>query len=213
MVARIISGKSIRGLLNYNENKVKAGEAQLIMASLFGTELDKLNFMDKLNRFQHLTDLNGRVKTNSMHIMLNFDINEKPGNQTLQQIASSYMDKIGFGDQPILVYRHDDAAHAHIHIVTTNIQADGSRINTYNIGKTLSEAARKELEIEFGLVKASDKEIKNVTGIRAITPEKVIYGKTPTRRAITNVVTSVMQSYKFTSMAEFNAILLSLIHI
>jgi len=207
MVARIKSGKSIRGLLNYNENKVTAGSAQLIMASLFGTELENLKFSDKFNRFQHLTELNDRVKTNSVHIMLNFDENEKPDALTMQQIAAAYMDKIGFGDQPYLVYNHNDAAHAHIHIVTTNIEADGNRISLYNIGKTLSETARKELEIEFGLVKADSKAINQVNRIKPVTPEKVVYGKTPTKRAITNVVSAVVSQYKFTSLPEFNAVL------
>lgn len=78
-------------MLNYNENKVTAGQAQLVMASLFGTEVEKLKFSDKLNRFQHLTELNERVKTNSVHIMLNFDEIEKPNMLTLQQIATAYM--------------------------------------------------------------------------------------------------------------------------
>jgi hypothetical protein len=33
MVAKIVIGKSIRGILHYNENKVATGEARLIMAS------------------------------------------------------------------------------------------------------------------------------------------------------------------------------------
>jgi hypothetical protein len=207
MVARIKSGKNIRGLLNYNENKVTAGSAQLIMASLFGTELEKLNFSDKLNRFQHLTELNDRTKTNSVHIMLNFDENEKPNTLTMQQIAAAYMDKIGFGDQPYLVYNHNDAAHTHIHIVTTNIETDGNRIGLHNIGKTLSETARKELEIEFGLVKADSKTLKQANCMKSVAPEKAVYGKTPTKRAITNVVSAVVSQYNFTSLPEFNAIL------
>ncbi|RKR80059.1 relaxase/mobilization nuclease-like protein [Mucilaginibacter gracilis] len=207
MVARIKSGKSIRGLLNYNENKVTAGSAQLIMASLFGTELENLKFFDKLNRFQHLTELNDRVKTNSVHVMLNFDESEKPDTLTLQQIATAYMDRIGFGDQPYLVYKHNDAAHAHIHIVTTNIEADGNRISLHNIGKTLSEPARKELETEFNLVKADSKAISKANRIKPIALEKAEYGKTPTKRAITNVVSAVVSQYKFTSLAEFNAVL------
>lgn len=207
MVARIKSGKSIRGLLNYNENKVTAGSAQLIMASLFGTELEKLNFSDKLNRFQHLTELNDRAKTNSVHIMLNFDVNEIPNTLTMQQIAATYMDKIGFGDQPYLVYNHKDAAHAHLHIVTTNIQTDGNRISLHNLGKTLSEAARKEIEIDFNLVKADSKTLGQANRIKPIALEKAVYGKTPTKRAINNVVSAVISQYKFTSLPEFNAVL------
>jgi len=207
MVAKIVSGKSIRGLLNYNERKVSEGKAELIMASRFAGEAGQLGFNQKLKRFGHLTDLNSRVKTNSLHIMLNFDVKEKPDYLKLQQIATAYMDKIGFGGQPYLVYRHVDAAHPHIHIVTTNIREDGSRISLHDIGKKLSEPTRKELEKEFGLIKAEGKELKDAIAIKPVNIEKAEYGKTPTKRAITNVVTAVTRDYKYTSLAELNAIL------
>jgi hypothetical protein len=207
MVTKILSGQSIRGLLNYNEQKVTEGLASLVMASRFGTELDKLDFKAKLTRFEHLTSMNSRAKTNALHVMLNFDRDDKPDVNTLQQIAAAYMEKIGFGDQPYLVYQHKDVSHPHLHIVTTNVQADGNRISIHNIGKTLSETARRELEIEYKLVKADGRKKSEVLAITPADPEKVFYGKTPTKRAINNVVAAIMRSYKFTSLAEYNAVL------
>lgn len=207
MVTKIISGQSIRGLLNYNENKVTQGKATLILASRFATEIDKLDFRAKLNRFEGLTETNSRVKTNAMHLMLNFDRDDKIGTATMQQIASDYMDKIGFGDQPYLVYLHKDVSHPHLHIVTTNIQADGKRIPIHNMGKTLSEPARKELEILYNLVKADGRKKGEALAIKSIDIEKAVYGKKPTKQAINNVVSAVMRSYKFTSLAEYNAVL------
>lgn len=207
MVTRIISGQSIRGLLTYNENKVAEQQATLILASRFGTDIDRLNFKAKLNRFENLTMLNSRVKTNALHIMLNFDREDKVDTATFQQIATSYMERIGFGDQPFLVYQHKDVSHPHIHIVTTNIQPSGKRIDIHGIGRTLSETARKELETEFSLIKAEGRNKSEVLSIKPIDIEKVIYGKTPTKRAIYNLVSEVMRSYKFTSLAEYNAVL------
>lgn len=43
--------------------------------------------------------LSPNVKTNTLHISLNFDATEKLTDETLQKIAVSYMDKIGFGVQ------------------------------------------------------------------------------------------------------------------
>jgi hypothetical protein len=94
-----------------------------------------------LTRFEHLTSMNSRVKTNTLHIILNFDRDDKPDVNTLQQIAAAYMEKIGFGDQPYLVYQHKDASHPHLHIVTTNVQVDGNRISIHNIGKTCQKQA------------------------------------------------------------------------
>jgi hypothetical protein len=207
MVTKIISGKNIRGLLLYNENKVNDGNAQLILASSFGTELDKLDFSAKLTRFEHLTFLKPNVKTNALHIMLNFDRMDNLGITKLQQIAGIYMERIGFGDQPFLVYKHEDVSHPHLHIVTTNINHNSERIDIHGIGWKLSETARKELENEFGLVKAEGRNKSEALAISPIDIEKVIYGKAPTKRAINNVVSAVMRTYKFTSLAEYNAIL------
>jgi hypothetical protein len=207
MVTKIISGKSIRGMLHYNENKVTANEAHLMMASGFAADITSMNLEQKLQRFEHLTMLNGKVKTNALHITLNFDNQDKLSNEQLQQITASYMEKIGFGDQPYLVYKHADAAHPHLHIATTNMKADGKRIDIHGIGRTLSETARKELEKEFKLVKAEGRQFSNVLGIKPADIEKAIYGKTPTKRTITNIVNAVIRTYKFTSLAEMNAVL------
>ena len=207
MVAKIIIGKKLRGALHYNENKVAENQAELILASGFAGNIEKMNFHQKLGRFENLLMLKPSVKTNTLHISLNFDAVEKLEDETRQRIAITYMDKIGFGDQPYLAYRHHDAAHDHIHIVTTNIQANGEAINLHNIGRIQSKKAREEIEIEFNLVKAQGKQYKPEPAIKPINLEKALYGKTPTKRAISNTVNAVISNYKYTSIAELNAIL------
>src|SRR5690606_23642670 len=142
MVARVISGKDLRGALSYNEHKVKEGSAECLLANSFHGKPEQMNFHDKLKRFQYFTDKNKKVKTNTLHISLNFDIGEKLSKEKFNEIAITYMDKIGFGDQPYLVYEHRDSAHPHIHIVTTNVQKDGKRIDIHNIGRCRSEERR-----------------------------------------------------------------------
>lgn len=194
-------------MLHYNENKVTAGEASLIMASGFAGDIEKMDFQQKLQRFKHLTSLRENVKTNALHISLNFDASEKLSNARLQEIAAAYMDRIGFGDQPFLIYKHTDAAHQHIHITTTNITAAGERIITHNIGRDLSEPARKAIEQDFGLVKAESRKFKQQPGIKPADFQKANYGLLPTKRAISNVVTAVTRDYKYTSLAELNTVL------
>lgn len=206
MVAKVISRKTIRGALSYNENKVKAGVARCIMANQFGCEPKELNFHSKLNRFEKLTTRNQKTKTNTVHISLNFDITENISQEKLCQIASVYMDKIGFGDQPYLVYQHHDAAHPHIHILTTNIQENSRRIDIHNIGRNQSERARKEIEKSFNLVQAESKKKKQEL-INPINVKRAIYGKSETKRSISNAVRMVSHTYKYTSLPEFNAAL------
>jgi hypothetical protein len=205
MVAKITSPHSIKRALNYNEKKVQSGKAACIYAGNFLKELDKMNFYDKLQRFEDLISLNDRAqKSNTLHISLNFHPSEKLKLKTLCAISNEYMTMIGFGEQPYLVYEHQDAGHPHIHIVTTNIKTSGERINTYNIGKLKSEIARKEIEKKFQLIGANDGiRLKN----RKPDIRKVEYGRSETKQAITNVLDKVLKQYNFTSFASLNAIL------
>src|SRR4051812_26555310 len=206
MVARMRTGQNILGALNYNENKVKARSAECIAANMFGCEPGDLSFSNKKNRFQDQMRLNKRSKTNVVHVSLNFAVGEKLTNEKLQSIASAYMDRIGFTNQPYLVYNHFDAGHPHIHILTTSIQDNGKRIPLHNIGKNQSEQARKEIETIFNLVKAEDREVNKEFVLDPKTLATAIYGKSQTKEAISKIVRTITRSYKFTSIPELNAV-------
>jgi hypothetical protein len=208
MVARIRSGKSLKGAINYNEKKVKEGQAELILAKGYPKQERDLNFHEKLGRLQKLADLNTRAETHCLHVSLNFDPTEQLSSDKFKAIAERYMQGIGFGDQPFLVYQHHDASHPHIHIVSTNIKKDGKRISLHNLGRVQSEKIRKEIEISFGLVKASDRQQKQLQPLKPIKIEKAVYGKSETKRTISNIVTQVIAQYKFASLPELNAVLM-----
>jgi hypothetical protein len=207
MVAKITIPKSIEAALNYNEKKVQKGTAQCLYAGNYLNDANKMNFHQKLDGFEMNNRLNKMATTKTLHVSLNFDPSEKLPENKLVKIASVYMDKIGFGEQPFLVYRHDDAGHPHIHIVSITIKADGSRINTHNIGRNQSEKARKEIEQMYGLVKAERQQQLMKPGIKPVDVQKAIYGKAETKRSISNVVGAVFSQYKFASLPEFNAAL------
>jgi hypothetical protein len=206
MVAKVSIGKTIRGVLSYNENKVKEGTAACIKAEGFAVDAARLSFNDKLQTFMDYQLLNRNVKTNAVHISLNFDKSDTLTQQKLTDIAETYLSKIGFGNQPYLVYQHFDAAHPHVHLVTTNIKIDGTRIDLHNIGKEKSEQARKEIEIQYRLVKAQGRKQENQI-LKAADLSKAVYGKSETKRSISNIVNAVTRSYRFTSIHELNAIL------
>jgi len=207
MVAKITIPKSIEAALNYNEKKVQKGAAECLHAANYLSEAKNMNFYQKLNGFEMLNNLNSRATTKTIHISLNFDPSEKLSNDKLIEVANVYMEKIGFGQQPFLVYKHEDAGHPHIHIVSTTIKEDGSRINTHNIGRNQSEKARKEVEQQYGLIKAERQQQLMKPGIKPVDAQKAMYGKSETKRSISNVVGAVFSQYKFTSLPEFNAAL------
>ncbi len=207
MVARINTGKSIRKALNYNEHKVKESHAEILAAHNFLKNAGEMNFYEKLATFQKLTSLNERATTNTLHVSLNFDPAENLENEKVIAIADSYMKRIGFGDQPYLVYRHFDTGHPHIHIVSTNIQSDGSRISMHNLGRNQSEVARKQIEREFGLVEAESKKLSDALKLKPINAQKINPGKRATKAAISNILGVVIPQYKYGSLAELNAVL------
>ncbi len=207
MVAKITIPKNLEAALNYNEKKVQKGKAECIHAGNYLGEPGKMNFYQKLNGFEMYNRLNKIATTKTLHVSLNFDPSEKLFNEKLAEIASVYMDKIGFGEQPYLVYQHFDAGHPHVHIVSTTIRSDGSRINTHNIGRNQSEKARKEIEQIYRLVKAENQKQILKQQIKPIDAAKVVYGKSETKRNIANVLNAVVNNYKYTSIPELNAAL------
>ncbi len=115
MVTVIKTGHSIHRIFNYNENKIKEGLAKCIGAGNYPIDIDKMSLSMKLNRFLRQLERNENVTRNSVHISLNFHPSETHlPKEKLLAIAENYMDKIGFGDQPYLVYQHHDAGHPHL---------------------------------------------------------------------------------------------------
>jgi type IV secretory pathway VirD2 relaxase len=208
MVAVIKTGHSIHRIFNYNENKVKAGVAECIGAGNYPIDPDKMTLTMKLNRFLKQMELNENVKRNSVHISLNFDLSESHLSQEkLLAIAEDYMDRIGFGKQPYLLYQHFDAGHPHIHLVTTNIEADGKRIDLHHLGIRKSEPARKAVEKNFQLVAAEAQRKQQHYQLKPVSVSKALYGKSQTKMAIQNVLEAVLTGYKYSSLPELNAVL------
>lgn len=221
MVAVINFSTSLRNVMNYNENKLmlETGlkdtngkpvmNAAFIHASGYAKDTEKLGFTDKFKRLEKQMALRERCEKSVVHISLNFDPSEKErlDRELLKKIADTYMQKIGFGGQPYLVYQHNDAGHPHIHIVSTIIRNNGTAINTHNIGRDVSNPARKEIEQMFGLVVADDHKQKEAFRLQPLNAQKVLYGRSETKRAITNVLDAVLDTYKYTSLSELNAVL------
>lgn len=130
MVAVIKFSSSLKNVLNYNETKLKQEvvvkdekgqekkikKAAFIHASGYAKDTEKLGYTDKEKRIQKLMQLRESRQRSVVHISLNFDPSEKLDQNRLREIADAYMQKIGFGDQPYLVYEHKDAGHPHIHV-------------------------------------------------------------------------------------------------
>ncbi|UBM58815.1 relaxase/mobilization nuclease domain-containing protein [Marinilongibacter aquaticus] len=208
MVAVIKTGYSIHRMLSYNENKVRQGLADCIGAGNYPLDPVYMDFGMKIARFLKRMELNGTARRTSVHVSLNFDVSESHFSDVkMLEIAEGYLQRIGFGEQPYLVYRHNDAGHPHVHLVTTNIGTDGRRIDLHHLAIRKSEPARKALEEEFGLVRAQVSESLGAQRSRQVPPIPAKYGKSQTKRTIQNILDAVIPHYRYSSLPELNAVL------
>ena len=207
MVTTIERPRNIRETIKYNEKKVTEGVAKLLVAEGFPLEKELLSFEDKLHYFRWHTAKNVRTKRNVLHIFLSFNPEDKIDSEKMARIAKDYMQGIGFGQQPYLLYQHNDAGHAHCHIVTICIKKDGERIETYNIGKNESRITRIQIEQAYGLVKGSGAPLTMAPSKELLILKGAKFGEHMSKYTLSKIIQEVIDLYKFRSLQEYNAVL------
>jgi hypothetical protein len=213
MLAIVKSAATISGPLQYNELKVEQHQAIFLDAHNFLQEKEELTLRDKQVIFQHIEELNERSLKKTIHISINFPETDALSEGQLVRITDDFMRGIGFADQPWLLYQHLDAGHPHVHVVTTSIRPDGSRISNdlrspYHL-KQLCFA----IEQSRGLTPAIP--MPDLFGINESLIQKeqcrmaqrATYGKKPTKTQIRDVLQYVNQNFSFTSFEAYNAVL------
>ena len=205
MVAIIHFIKSVQRPVRYNERKVEKGQAECLLAQNYLRDVADMTIQQKILLLQKRNDLNERCLKKTIHISLNFHPSENLPRETLADIATTFLHLLGFDGQPALVYRHFDAAHPHLHIISNIIRADGRRIGSYYRKSAGWEKLRTEVENRFGLMKAKGHAGEAVGTVNAIS--KIHYGKDLTAKSIATTVAYVCDHYRFCSLSEFNAVL------
>ena len=207
--------RSIRGAVQYNEQKVEEGQALFLDAHNFLPEKEELTIWDKLQRFRDLDSLNERSRKHCTHISVNFPPKDVLSDLQMKRIATDFMQAIDFGDQPWLLYRHIDVGHPHMHIVSTNIRFDGSRISNDLRSPHHLKQICFQLEERYGLTPVfempdlfGEQEVKpQQEQYRHGGPQRITYGEKPTRTAMSEVLEYVNKEYSFTSFDAYNAML------
>ena len=208
MVARIAPTAKLSKVLEYNEKKVAQNKAELIYAGNYLQAKNRLTYEQKLERLTRQNDLNDRSRVKTLHITLNFHPSEKLSDDQLTAITDRYMQGLKMENQPYLVYRHEDAGHPHVHIITSLVRPDGKSIRTSKIGQDLSSPTRKAIEKEFNLIPAQGKKQQTQQQSTSGETQKVMYGSDPdTQEAVRKVLETVNHDYRFTNLTEYNAVL------
>ena len=202
MIAKISATENLRGALGYNFKKVEKGEASILLAAeLYQSNDGNYTMEDVLADMQALIPKKCRTKKTVFHCSLNPHPDEKLSDETLMQIAKEYMEALGYGKQPYIVFKHNDIAREHIHIVSLRVDSRGQKIND-RFEKRRSKQITDALERKFGLIpssKVTDKAMKE-------TP-KIDTTRGNIKEQVASTLRMVLKHYKFCSLGELNAIL------
>jgi hypothetical protein len=202
MVAKISSSNNLYGALSYNQNKVDESHAKVIFTNNMIEPKDgNFDINLCLQSFEPYLLANRRTEKPVLHISLNPDPKDSLSDEQLSETARIYMQKMGYGDQPYIVYKHEDIERKHIHIVSLRVDENGKKID-HNFERRRSMDVCRELEQKFGLVPADQKQRQE-----SIPLKKVEYEKGDVKHQIANVIRTVARDYHFQSLKEYKALL------
>ena len=203
MVAKINIGSSLFGALSYNQEKVDAGEGKILCSNkvLLPVADESLCLPFCLKSFENHLPKDIKTEKPVIHISLNPHPDDVLNDEQLSSIAQEYLDKMGYGDQPFVVYKHEDIDRHHIHIVSLRVDEKGKKVNDKFEFRRSKEITR-ELEQKYGLNPA-DKQSR----LQAPQLPKVDYKLGNVKKQIANLTKSLAGTYRFQSMGEYKTLL------
>lgn len=201
MVAKISIGSSLYGALSYNGEKMNKEQGRVLGANKIilpaDGQIDIARMVENFNAFMPKT---GKTKKPVLHISLNPHPDDRLSEQQYEILAREYLDKLGFGEQPYIIYKHMDIDRHHIHIVTVNVNEEDKRLNQDFLFRR-SKRITTELEEKYNLHKAQREKTTPDMPIRKVDSSGDI------KRQVANTVKMVGMRYRFQTIGEYNAIL------
>lgn len=203
MVAKIGKGSSLHGALSYNQEKVKEEQAKVLFSNRVMMNRDgSVNMYLANQSFAPYLDANKNTEKSVLHISINPHPDDKVSDEMYSEIAQTYMQKMGLGDQPYLVYKHEDLDRQHIHIVTVNVDENGKKIGDSN-NFYQSKKITRELEKIYNLHTAEKKKQSE----ELPTLKRVDYQSGNVKKQIANTAKALIKAYRFQSVNEYRTLL------
>ena len=117
--------------VRYNTDKVDKGNGELMKVSGFGPLqiFNEVRPEDYRNYLELLSARNKNVKLPQFHAVISAKGNEHDS-YTLTEIATAWLDSMGYGRQPYLIVFHKDTGNHHVHMVTTRVDRAGKKIDS-----------------------------------------------------------------------------------
>lgn len=205
MVAKINRGVSLYGAVAYNQQKVDSGTARIIYGNRMITDVTgnpEQATRQTMWAFENYLLANKNTEKPVLHISLNPSLDDRLTDGQFAGLAKEYMQKMGYGDQPYIVYIHEDIGCRHIHIVSTCVNEKGEKIDdAYEWNRSMK--ACRELEKMFGLKQVEDKRKELLEPYL----KKADYQNGDVKKQVSNIVKSMFGTYRFQSFGEYSALL------
>lgn len=203
MIAKIGKGDNLWGALTYNQQKVDNQNGTVLFTNKIPDLWDRpytVRFFHQY--FEPYLIANNKTEKPLRHISLNPDPEDQVNDKNYREMARQYMQEMGYGDQPYVVFKHTDIDRTHIHIVTTCVQLDGKKISDRYDHPRSMEICRT-LEQQYHLKVAN--EIKS-TG-RNLIFKTVDYKKGNIKTQLSAILRHMPQTYNFQTVGSYNALL------
>ena len=201
MIAKISHGSSLYGVLAYNQIKVDELHADV----LFGNRIieppgDNPYTIEHISRsFGDYLTANRKTEKPILHISLNPDPKDCVTEEQFRKLAEQYMQRMGFGDQPYIVYRHNDIGREHLHIVSVRVDETGRAISdSYEHERSMKVC--RELEQRFDLTPATQKEWKE-----GLPLSPVDYEGGNLKGQLAGVIRPIAREWRFGTLGEYRA--------
>lgn len=186
--------------LAYNERKVEKGVAAIVGYSNVDS-LDRRDLEDLFSRYER-----GRISASgvSFHASVNPSDTDACTEEQVLDLIWQMMSALGYSDQPMVVYRHDDIGRPHYHVVSTRIASDGHRIDAWHERMRAQEVMRRlgpDLGFEVGRGAVSKASVLDDSGAGMSAPSRF----DPVRDMAPQVsaILAHCLSYNFTSASQF----------
>ena len=149
MIVKILSSSATFSGVHYNEDKIAKGTAQLLASENFSllhlspSGIADMDYKGYLQAWSRSEDNRQTVKQPQFHAVISCEGREKDAYE-LQDIAQQYLEKMGYAENPYLVYFHSDTKNNHVHLVTSRVNSEGRKIDD-SFERTRSQKAMKEI--------------------------------------------------------------------
>lgn len=203
MIAKIGRGANIIGALSYNQLKVDHENGSILATHRIRETVNGQFSVNQLySSFEPYLMANKRTEKPVLHISLNPNPKDSVSDEDFKKIAQDYMELMGYGDQPYIVFKHTDIERTHIHIVSTCVDRYGKKLSD-SYEKLRSMNACRALEQKYQLLSATEKN----QNPKEVIFKPVDYKEANVKSQIASVIRHLPKYYQYQSLGAYNALL------